>query len=611
MGTPFSASNENIAEDYRGFKDDTRGEKLVFDLHIIEQQFNDRLKVSEEENNQLVQQINLLKQRLRSQEEQFSKTVEEIKETFSQKLSKCTKDRDAARKDLESMVVKYAKSEKDVISVKKCKDDAERRVRDLTKDKESLQSRVKSLSCDKASLIKSLDQKVSETLLLQRENEKLKEELKDKESKWRSAQQSFVNEAESNQILRKKLEEIQTELDNSRASTQERNSDNEAMESSSKLDSEESKTDDIKLEFKNLKEKFSSLEAENHSLTLKIQALERERLDHEEVVSKLKDSLNKLNVDYLAASVKLKDMEELKVALQREKELLISTKSEVARITELNSELSAEMESCRHKEGELLEFTERLTAKSVLLQSEHNALEEKCSVLSDETNRLRRLSEEFEREKTELQELVNKERESHKFELTQMARKIAEKNELVNKFKVKKDELENEIKVMKKKHFNSLRELNKELLSMKKHMEICESHNSKVESSQANSETASNCSQGSSSSPHAPGSNSSNNIANGQQAENLAMPPPSEVDIIPNVDKQMLINKIFRLQKAIAKKQEKIDFLEEHNHQLLQEMKKKTKLIQHYIMREEAGALTTNKMDENKVNFFLFPNAVV
>ena len=49
-------------------------------------------------------------------------------------------------------------------------------------------------------------------------------------------------------------------------------------------------------------------------------------------------------------------------------------------------------------------------------------------------------------------------------------------------------------------------------------------------------------------------------------------PPPVE----PN--RQMLIERIVKLQRAHARKNEKIDFLEEHVNQLLNEIKKKTKL---------------------------------
>ncbi len=53
-------------------------------------------------------------------------------------------------------------------------------------------------------------------------------------------------------------------------------------------------------------------------------------------------------------------------------------------------------------------------------------------------------------------------------------------------------------------------------------------------------------------------------------------PEYPEVRII-EVDKQMLIEKIVKLQKAHAKKSEKIEFMDDHISQLLEEVKKKAK----------------------------------
>lgn len=51
------------------------------------------------------------------------------------------------------------------------------------------------------------------------------------------------------------------------------------------------------------------------------------------------------------------------------------------------------------------------------------------------------------------------------------------------------------------------------------------------------------------------------------------------VDNFPEVDKAMLIDRIVRLQKAHARKNEKIEFMEDHIKQLVEEMRKKTKYV--------------------------------
>ncbi len=63
----------------------------------------------------------------------------------------------------------------------------------------------------------------------------------------------------------------------------------------------------------------------------------------------------------------------------------------------------------------------------------------------------------------------------------------------------------------------------------------------------------------------------------------------------------MLVDKIVRLQRQIAKKQEKLDFVEEHMSTMTDELKKKNRIIQGYVMNQESGTLSTENMDENKV----------
>lgn len=49
------------------------------------------------------------------------------------------------------------------------------------------------------------------------------------------------------------------------------------------------------------------------------------------------------------------------------------------------------------------------------------------------------------------------------------------------------------------------------------------------------------------------------------------------VDHFPEVDKTILIERIVRLQKAHARKNEKMEFMEDHIKQLVEEIRKKTK----------------------------------
>ena len=63
----------------------------------------------------------------------------------------------------------------------------------------------------------------------------------------------------------------------------------------------------------------------------------------------------------------------------------------------------------------------------------------------------------------------------------------------------------------------------------------------------------------------------------------------------------MLVEKIVKLQRNLARQQEKLEFMEDHISTLVEEMKKKNRLIQHYIIQEETGTMSSASMDENRV----------
>lgn len=54
------------------------------------------------------------------------------------------------------------------------------------------------------------------------------------------------------------------------------------------------------------------------------------------------------------------------------------------------------------------------------------------------------------------------------------------------------------------------------------------------------------------------------------------------------------------MQRACARRQEKLDFLEEHVEQLVGEVKKKNKIIQNYVLNLQPGALVSEQSDIHK-----------
>lgn len=61
----------------------------------------------------------------------------------------------------------------------------------------------------------------------------------------------------------------------------------------------------------------------------------------------------------------------------REKEKSAASLREVERLRLTNAELQSDLDACHVKEGDRLDFVEKLTAKTMLLQSDHCLLEVK------------------------------------------------------------------------------------------------------------------------------------------------------------------------------------------------------------------------------------------
>lgn len=67
--------------------------------------------------------------------------------------------------------------------------------------------------------------------------------------------------------------------------------------------------------------------------------------------------------------------------------------------------------------------------------------------------------------------------------------------------------------------------------------------------------------------------------------ESQSAPSMVLADSFPEVDKAVLVDRIVRLQKALARKQEKIEFMEDHIKQLVEEIRKKTKWVEKTTVR--------------------------
>ncbi|XP_075532660.1 coiled-coil domain-containing protein 186-like isoform X1 [Dermacentor variabilis] len=629
----------------------------------------DLMERVEQTNFELQQQLRYISEKTSAREAENMRMLAEARAELLSKNEKLCRQLEAVTKEKDSMVVKYATSEKEVILARKALEDTEKKYREVVKERDQHFSRVRSLNNERARLCSSLDTKLADMAKLQKEQERLKEELSSRDIKIKWAQNKLKTEVDAHKETQAKLEQAQLRLRDLREEAEQVRRDCQEMirryqeseeiksvsldhqlkeklseleEQKMEKESQEEVYHVMKQELESLKKKHKMSIDENNSLTMKIHNLEKERLEYEQTLSKLKEKLNSLKQEIVDLNGKLDEKRNVELQLEREREKVVTSQQEVERLRQSAAEMQADMEACHLKEGELLEFTERLTTKSVQLQSEHSLLELKAQNLEEQNGKLTQEIAQLKKQNRDLASSLEAEQKQRQQETQLLARKLAEKTKTIEKLTTQVEDAENEQRVMKRRHISSIKELSRELQLTKKRLEQQQDaqgsphQGSAAEplglgsrtSSTASLETlGSGPSQVASNHPTVTFVNAGRptvppkesrlhaaavTVLNGSSRSCVGSPgasgasssgSPEHAPTAPvhlELDKQMLVERIVRLQKTLARRNDKIDFLEEHIKQLLLEMKKKSKIIQNYITREEAGALVPTSMDCNK-----------
>jgi len=566
-------------------------------------------------------------------------------EETTKKMNDLKKAFDLANKDKESMVIKYAMGEKDIMIAKRGRDDLEKKLREALKDKEGLQYKIKTLGTERTRLQGICDSRAQETIAARKEGEKWKEEVKVIEAKMNLTSSRLKAEVDAHRETKenldttfKQLVEVQGSIDDIRAECNEIMNKNKVEEENlKKKEKIQEKEHSVKLmidsvaaaELDALKKKHKSTIEENNELSIKVQNNEKELLNNASDISELKETVAKQKTEIVDLYAKCAELESVKLQLAGETEKVVARDLEITRLRAENVEVVADMANCRRKEGELLEYTQKLTDKNVSLQSEFSSVEARAATLEDEHSRivtnLARAESKLATVVGQLEEETSKRRE----ETEMLARKLAEKVRAVEVANQQVIDSNNDLEVVKRQNTVRVKELTKELNVIKRKLDSVERGGGR-ESSPGLS-TSSRCSSSSSlhkdverselspgiGSGHSPTSltvNSSNGlgrrtsqtslqeavhtenrqreVSGGSMGSNTSLQLPDT--------QQLLVEKIVKLQRACARRQEKLDILEEHIQQLMAEIKKKNKIIQNYFMSLETGALVSEESDIHK-----------
>ncbi|XP_053305995.1 coiled-coil domain-containing protein 186 [Spea bombifrons] len=564
---------------------------------------------------ELSKELRASREKLVAQDTAAKSAIQQLHKEMAIRTDQANKKCEEARQEKEAMVMKYVRGEKESLDLRKEKETLERKLREANKEIEKSSSRIKLLTQEKGRLHQLYESKESETSRQNREIEKLKEEVNSYAIKVKWAHNKLKTEMDTHKETKDKLRDTTAKLNQAKEEAEQiRRNCQEMIKTYQESEEIKSNELDAKLKVtkveleKQMQEKTSSLEVhqakmkelddlrrtftegmdELRTLRTKVKCLEAERLRTEEELSKYKELINrqKAEIQNLQERVKLVDQQEEQH--QRDRQEIKALQEDVAGLDSVVSDLQSDIEGSRSRESELLLFTEKLSSKNAQLQSECNSLQVQLDKLTYGERELRREVEQLSRANAELEERLQAEGSLRQQEVQTLRAELESQRTLVESLNTQIVELKDELVTQRRKHAVNLKDLTKQLQQARKKLEQMENGGYEKEVSSMGSRSSS------SGSLNARSSNEDRSPENSGSS--------AAVDSFPEVDKAMLIERIVRLQKAHARKNEKIEFMEDHIKQLVEEIRKKTKIIQSYVLREEAGTLATEASDFNKAH---------
>ncbi|XP_037134595.1 coiled-coil domain-containing protein 186 isoform X1 [Syngnathus acus] len=606
------SEKDNMKEELK--KRDETEKQHMGTIRNLEGRVTELQRVLKESRDKLIQQEQAAKANLMQTQKEMSYRLEQANR-------KC----EEARQEKESMVMKYVRGEKEALDLRRDKETLEKKLREATKEVEHQARRGNQLAQERGRLQHLCDAKEGEVSRLTREVEKLKEDNNSHLIKVKWAQNKLKSEADAHKESKDKLRDITSKLTQAKEETEQIRKNCQDMirtyqESeeikSNELDAKlretkgelakhmQEQTDQLEVhrvkakELDDLKRSYKESMDELDALRTKLKCLEDERPRWEDELSKYREIINRQKAEIGRQRDELNKMGALQEEHQRAQQELTSRCNEVESLNGQMEDLQRDVQGSREREAELLGFTEKLSSKNARLQSESNALQSQLDQLGDRFAELRAKLEETDGALDDKSRRLKQEEVLRQQEVRALQEERTELQGELSRLKTRVDELRDELMTQRRKQAANIKDLTKQLTQARKRLD-------QVENGGCDREGGSMGSR-SSSSGASPGSLNARHGGGGEErwpeSHSGSSTTAPTVDSFPEVDKAVLVERIVRLQKAMARKQEKIEFMEDHIKQLVDEIRKKTKIIQSYVLREESGALSSEASDFNKAN---------
>uniref|UniRef100_A0A3Q2G4R6 Si:ch211-225b10.4 n=1 Tax=Cyprinodon variegatus TaxID=28743 RepID=A0A3Q2G4R6_CYPVA len=576
---------------------------------------------------ELLKELKESREKLIHQDQAAKAALQQMQRETTFRIEQVNKKCDEARQEKEAMVMKYVRGEKEALDLRRDKESLEKRLREALKEVDRQALRGNQLAQEKGRLQQLYDAKEGEVGRLTREVEKLKEEINSHLIKVKWAQNKLKSEADAHKETKDKLRETTSKLAQAKEETEQirkncqdmirtyqeseelRSNELDAKLRETKGELEKHKqeqTDQLEMhrakakELEELKKSYKESIDELETLRTKLKCLEDERPRWEDELTKYREIINRQKAEIGRQREKLEEVTALQDQLERDKQEISSLQGEVESLTNQMVDLQRDVQGSREREAELLGFTEKLSSKNAQLQSESNALQSQLDQVSSSFMELQAKLEETSRLLDDKSRKLKQEEVMRHQEVQGLQGERAALQAEVAQLKTRVEELRDELVTQKRKQAANIKDLTKQLTQARKRLEQVENGGCDRDASSMGSRSSSSGTAlrfGSLNARH--GGSSS---VEERSPESQSGPSVMVVDSFPEVDKAVLVDRIVRLQKALARKQEKIEFMEDHIKQLVEEIRKKTKIIQSYVLREESGALSSEASDINKAH---------
>lgn len=623
------------------------GSEEIKELKKSRQEFEDELKKRTEE-------LTECKEKLHAHDQAAKRAIAALQKEMELRIDQVTKMYDDMLKEKENLGIKLIQGEEEKKKMTRENELLVRKISENGREIEKFRQKLKSVQTDHNKLQASHEDKVKELVAATKESDRLSEELNSQVVKVKWAQNKLKTELETHKETKTKLSQVTQKLKEAKEEGLQIRNDCQAMIKKYQ-ESEEMRSNslDNKLRAKEveLKRHEQEIADQDEVHKMKMQELEQFkeqwRNSQEELkVQKAKISSLEEKVTHYALKVaeheknallSKKEHQNLKKELEEHLVFKEKYESEMEMVKHLKavemeqkrtiSELEADILACHSKEAELLAFSEKMTAKNAQLQSEATGNSSKLDVILLDKLKLEEQYLAVETAKKKLEQEMKEKISELENEIKSLTIHLEEKSKAVSELTCSLEESLDELQVLKRKNTAHIRDLTRQLQQARKQVERFESNGvetkenasegSKSSSTNSLDKLGSSCT-----SPISPSSVTSATdggwvIVDGSQSStdrpSLEAPSGDNVQILPQSQKElaasntelepnkaMLVERICRLQKIHAKKNEKLEFMEEHVSALVDEIQKKSKIIQYYVVREQAGTLAPPRSDLHK-----------